>query len=325
MIIPIKTDAVQYYHPFGTLGAILANIVIFSLTGPVAREEFWILQYGTVLPWQWITSAFGHADLGHLFWNMVFLWFFGQIVEGRLGWLRFLAIYLGMAAAEGLITQTIMLGSGPAKPGYGALGASGVIYGLMVIACFWSPRDHITCVFMLFFLIPFLRLFQCRVKTFALVYVGLDLTFVLLFGFEMGTSLLHVLGALVGLVPAVLLHRTGWVYLGDWNGLLSPPPFRMLEPDEAERPAPRARPEAASPPRPDPPRPVPAGPAPPRTDRERLDRAEGLVARERPRKALEVLARIELGRLSLVERTRLDEIEARARKQIDDGVIELGG
>jgi membrane associated rhomboid family serine protease len=316
MFIPLKTDAVKYYHPFGTLGVILTNVVIFFLTGSVEREEFWILQFGTILPWQWITSAFSHADFLHLFWNMLFLWFFGQIVEGRLGWLRFLAIYLGMAGAGGLITQAIMLGSGPVEPGHGAVGASGVIYGLMVIACFWSPRDHILCLFLL---IPVARSFECRVKTFAMIYVGLDLLFALLAGLEMGTSLLHVLGALIGLAPALLLPRTGWVYLGDWDGLLPPPPFRLLEPDEADQLAPKARTEAVPPPRPATPPPVL-----PSTDREKLTRAENLVASERPRKALDVLAEVEFGRLSLVERSRLKEIETLAQRQIDDGVIEIG-
>ena len=48
------------------------------------------------------------------------------------------------------------------------------------------------------------------------------------------------------------------------------------------------------------------------------------MAGERPRKALEILKGIGVQQLTLDERSRLRRIEDRARRQIDDGVIELG-
>lgn len=54
-------------------------------------SEELLLQYGKGLrPWQWITSMFMHADLGHLLGNMIFLWAFGLLLEGKMGWFSFL-------------------------------------------------------------------------------------------------------------------------------------------------------------------------------------------------------------------------------------------
>ncbi len=56
----------------------------------------------------------------HLVGNMFFLWGFGLVVEGKLGWWRFLLLYLTIGAIYSVIIQTSMLG---ATEG-GALGAS---------------------------------------------------------------------------------------------------------------------------------------------------------------------------------------------------------
>ena len=45
-------------------------------------------------PLQWLTNIFLHAGFFHLVGNMIFLWTFGFVVEGKLGWLPFTALYL---------------------------------------------------------------------------------------------------------------------------------------------------------------------------------------------------------------------------------------
>ena len=45
---------------------------------------------------------------------MVFLWGFGLVVEGKLGWWRFLLIYLAIGVTQCAFEQTIMLGYDPA-------------------------------------------------------------------------------------------------------------------------------------------------------------------------------------------------------------------
>src|SRR5262245_31066595 len=102
MFIPYGTDAPIYYYPFATIGMIVLNVFVYltmlsALSNvPDGEPPLWllqiVLQYGHGLrPWQWITSNFVHDGFFHLLGNMVSLWTFGLVVEGKVGWLRFLA------------------------------------------------------------------------------------------------------------------------------------------------------------------------------------------------------------------------------------------
>lgn len=121
MLLPINTDAPVYYYPFATIGLIVLNIVCFLLTGMGSDQaiEIWgplALDHGNGLhPVQWVTSNFIHAGFGHLFGNMVFLWGFGLVVEGKLGWWKFLLVYFGIGVSQCAFEQVVTLGFDPAK------------------------------------------------------------------------------------------------------------------------------------------------------------------------------------------------------------------
>ncbi len=76
---------------------IAVNVAVFVLEMlQPGAAEFLALQTGNGLhPYQWLTNNFVHADFMHILSNMLFLWSFGLVVEGKLGWLRTLAVYLG--------------------------------------------------------------------------------------------------------------------------------------------------------------------------------------------------------------------------------------
>lgn len=105
MLIPINTDAPLYHFPYATIGLIIANVVCFAATGFALNDRLldpWLLEYGNgINPLEWIPAAFAHGGFGHLIGNMFFLWGFGLVVEGKLGWRRFVPLYLAMAAAWG--------------------------------------------------------------------------------------------------------------------------------------------------------------------------------------------------------------------------------
>ena len=119
MLLPINTDAPVYHYPFATIGLIVVNFICFLLTGMGSHEaiDVWgplALEHGNGLhPLQWITSNFIHGGFMHLFGNMVFLWGFGLVVEGKLGWWRFLLVYLGIGIAQCAFEQTVTLASKP--------------------------------------------------------------------------------------------------------------------------------------------------------------------------------------------------------------------
>lgn len=95
--------------------------------------------------YQLVSSAFLHADLGHLFLNMMTLFFFGPLVEHALpGW-RYLVLYLGSTLAGSVWTLLAHY----REPQYRALGASGAISGVVFSFVLFEPLAKI-----FIFLIP---------------------------------------------------------------------------------------------------------------------------------------------------------------------------
>lgn len=114
MLVPVNTDAPIYHFPAATIGLIITNVVVFVLTGAGTRPDLadpWILWFGAIRPHQWLTAFFMHADFGHLIGNMVFLWAFGLVVEGKLGWKKFIPVYLAVGISQCAVEQFIMIGS----------------------------------------------------------------------------------------------------------------------------------------------------------------------------------------------------------------------
>lgn len=114
MFIPVNTDAPINHFPAATIGLIVTNVVVFVITGAGFRPDLadpWILWFGAIRPYQWLTAFFMHAGFAHLIGNMIFLWAFGLVVEGKLGWKVFLPLYLAVGVTQCSVEQFIMLGS----------------------------------------------------------------------------------------------------------------------------------------------------------------------------------------------------------------------
>jgi membrane associated rhomboid family serine protease len=84
-------------------------------------------------PWTIVTYMFLHAGIGHIFFNMLALFFFGPRLEARLGSLRFLGLYLASGVMGGLLSFT--------SPMIGVIGASGAVYGVMFGFAHYWPRE----------------------------------------------------------------------------------------------------------------------------------------------------------------------------------------
>jgi membrane associated rhomboid family serine protease len=93
-------------------GSFYERTVLF---GPFVAHGDW---------WRLITSAFLHANLLHIAFNMLALWWFGGPVEEYLGRVRFIGLYFvaGLAGSAGALLQA------PTTP---TLGASGAIFGIL--------------------------------------------------------------------------------------------------------------------------------------------------------------------------------------------------
>jgi len=83
--------------------------------------------------WQLVTYSLLHASFGHLFFNMLTLWFIGSYLERDWGERRFIECYLFCVVGAALVTiavaYTHFLGMDPRT---GTVGASGGIFGLLM-------------------------------------------------------------------------------------------------------------------------------------------------------------------------------------------------
>lgn len=151
-----------------------------------------MLQFGNGLhPWQWLFANFMHDGFMHLAVNMIYLWVLGMVVEGKVGWQKFLLIYLGIGIVGYAFVQLIMLGANAGN----ALGASLPIYGLLVIALLWAPLNELNCIWF------WARggVVDVSILYFSLGYLVLQALFFVLGGMSMSSEALHLTGALVGL------------------------------------------------------------------------------------------------------------------------------
>jgi membrane associated rhomboid family serine protease len=112
-------------------------------------------------------SMFLHGGFLHLIGNMLFLWIFGDNVEGRLGHLRFLLFYLICGVAASAIHTQMNLDS--LIP---TIGASGAIFGVLGAYWFCFPHSLVTVFYWIFL---FFGTFQIRASWLLGLYVGLDI------------------------------------------------------------------------------------------------------------------------------------------------------
>ena len=83
-----------------------------------------------------ITSGFLHADIGHLAFNMITLYFFAPIVAETLGGFSFLLIYFASLLCGSLLTM-VFHGN---EYSYSAVGASGAVTGVLYSAILMYPE-----------------------------------------------------------------------------------------------------------------------------------------------------------------------------------------
>ena len=183
---------------------LLLNIIGLLFAGPGSDlfREFQLVPYQMFQkPWTLITYQFLHGGTGHLFFNMIGLFFFGPRLELRLGSRHFIAMYLisGLVGALVHIVYTVLTAStgGLYVP---MVGASAAVFGVFfAFARFW-PRDKI----LVWFVIPMEVRFFVAVLTLLSLWSGLG-------GVQDNVAHFAHLGGFLG----------GWLYL-IWTEWRSP-------------------------------------------------------------------------------------------------------
>ena len=118
---------------------LVANVVMFfiqQIAPQVTLLLGFVPAYTLFRPWTPITYMFLHGGLGHLFFNMLALFFFGPRLERHLGSKQFLLLYF----ISGLVAAAV---SFPFTPLARIIGASGAVFGVLIgFARYW-PHDKI--------------------------------------------------------------------------------------------------------------------------------------------------------------------------------------
>jgi membrane associated rhomboid family serine protease len=222
MIIPWGTDAPLYHRPFATIALIAINVVLFFIVPGDAYEDYVLVLGDGVHPVQWLTNNFLHSGIFHLLGNMVFLWTFGLVVEGKLGWLRFLAVYLGLGVVDSAAMQILV----PSEQAVSMLGSSTILFGLMGMCLVWAPRNEVSCIVWLRFT-P--MEFDLSILWFAAIYIAMEVfsggmsgilrasLTNLSPGVIVAIELDHVFGAVLGIVVGAAMVKLGWVDCENWD------------------------------------------------------------------------------------------------------------
>lgn len=142
-----------------------------------------------------LLSHFSHADFGHLFVNMMGLYYFGPVIERMLGSLQLLLIYV----LSGAIATAAIFLVRRHDPRFRALGASGATSGVLFAAIVLVPQMSL---YLMFVPIP------VPAPLFAVLYVALSSFFMGRQGARVCHEA-HVGGAVAGLALAALLAPRG--------------------------------------------------------------------------------------------------------------------
>jgi membrane associated rhomboid family serine protease len=97
-------------------------------------------------PYQLFTYMFVHGSIGHIFFNMLGLYFFGPILESTWGSMRFLTFYIACGIGAGIFNMLIDLYLNTQSFST-MVGASGAIYGVMTAFGILFPNMVINLLF----------------------------------------------------------------------------------------------------------------------------------------------------------------------------------
>ena len=119
------------------LRIVLATIAVFLLQNTIVGLDnalAFVPQLALERPWTFVTYMFIHAPgFGHIFFNMLSLFFFGPRVEDRLGGRAFLGLYFISGISGALLSIPV---------GAPIIGASGAIFGVLLAYAWFWPRNQ---------------------------------------------------------------------------------------------------------------------------------------------------------------------------------------
>ena len=200
----------------GLIRIILINLIVFALLiiirvilnlSGAENVYLWIRSQLTMSsaipiflsqPWTIFTYMFTHEGFFHILFNMLFLYWFGQIIMDYLGSKKFVNIYIlgGLVGGLFFITMYNLIPYYHGEIGVPVLGASAGVSAIIVAAATLVPNHSFVLLFIGPVKIKYIAIFYVIFKSFA----GLD-------GTNAGGEIAHLGGALIGYLYVVQLRR----------------------------------------------------------------------------------------------------------------------
>lgn len=171
------------------LGVFLVALLLDFWAASVEFGKFTIREgIGGVQVWRLITFQFLHGDFGHLLFNSIAIYFFGAFVEQQLRSRAFLVFYL-LCGVAGALGYAALVSVSDAYRDVGVVGASGGIFGILVVAAMIAPDMRVQLLF------PPVTL---TMRLMAILMLGWGLLVVFTGGRNAGGEAGHLGGALAG-------------------------------------------------------------------------------------------------------------------------------
>lgn len=155
-----------------------------------------------VYVWTWVTSVFAHSPINffHIVGNSIVLYFFGPVLERRVGSTAFASLFLAAGVVAGL--GQVLASAAMGDPS-GVLGASGAILAVMGVITVLNPNLTVY----LYFLLP-VPLWVITIGYAVLSVAGVLTPEVNVLGGN-PAHLAHLSGLVIGLVYGEYLRRHG--------------------------------------------------------------------------------------------------------------------
>jgi membrane associated rhomboid family serine protease len=211
VFILINGIGINIVNLFGRLLGFDYTIVLHYLSLPVRLDT---LAYQ---PWSIFTYGFLHEGFMHILFNMLFLYFMGNIIQEYLGNRKLLTVFLAGIVISGIIEvlayQGLRFGANYYPVAY-TIGASGGVMAVMAAAATLLPDFEIIFI-----------IFRIRLKYIAIFYFLMDFLS-LTASYNWGGHIAHIAGALFGFFYIKDIYRHAYIdrFIGAFDNIFKPKP-----------------------------------------------------------------------------------------------------
>ncbi len=136
--------------PLVSAALVIANIIVFlicTFTGDLLYNMGGVDRWNVLIGQEYgrlLWAMFLHADMNHLFNNMLVLFFLGSMIEGEIGHIRFAVIYFVSGISGNLLSLFVKVFEGDDALSVGASGAVFGLDGLLLALVLFSKRYRST-------------------------------------------------------------------------------------------------------------------------------------------------------------------------------------